>query len=152
MPTYRQWKKFCGVAGYKNLYDLSKPFVIDGWKYATDGRVCIREPTNAKNTTKGRTLPRIDDIFAGKFRRRREFSRLLTAPKKDIKPTCSDWPTATLDGEVFNGRYLAMIHALRKVKYKPGHEPEKAMAFRTGDVEILLMAIDGYGPDDCPAW
>ena len=151
MPTYIQWKKFCDETGADWRYDLTKPFVIDGWKYATDGRVCIREPTKARNT-KGRKLPRIDETFAEKFRLRREFSKKLTAPKKEIKSTLRQWVVATLDGEVFDAKYLAMIHSLGGVKYKPSHEKKQAMEFRTGSAEILLMAISGGDPDDYLAW
>lgn len=27
-------------------YDLSKPFTIDGWRYATDAKICVRVPTD----------------------------------------------------------------------------------------------------------
>lgn len=37
-------KKFCADADGR--FPLSKPWVKDGWRYATDGRIAVREPTD----------------------------------------------------------------------------------------------------------
>jgi len=48
-------------------YDLSQPFVVGGWKYATDGCALIRVPTDEPDTPESRKVPRragemIEDI------------------------------------------------------------------------------------------
>lgn len=44
-------------------YSLDTPFVIDGWKYATDGRCCVRIPCEEPNTD-GRKIPKANELFA----------------------------------------------------------------------------------------
>ena len=142
MLTRRQWKKFCCDDNLK--YDLSNPFVIDGWKYATDGRVTVREPTTARNT-KGRQLPSAEImavLFSEDFQRRKDFTRILSERNKDIQKFCGYWPSVVLDGRVFDSKYLVMIHAIGSVKYKPGSDGRHKIAFRTGDVEVLLAALN----------
>jgi hypothetical protein len=47
-------------------YTISRPHVIDGWRYFTDGRVCVRvRDESAPNTTDG-SFPPSDKIFPTK--------------------------------------------------------------------------------------
>ena len=52
-------KKFCGEANRK--YDFTKPFVIDGYKYATDGRIGVRVKCDEPDTEE--VLPKIKHLF-----------------------------------------------------------------------------------------
>ena len=45
---------FCDAKSVR--YELAEPFVFHGWKYATDGKILIRVPSRAKDTT-GRKVP-----------------------------------------------------------------------------------------------
>lgn len=40
--------KFCGRDHPDPARDMSKPFVIGKWKYATNGHICIRVPSNGE--------------------------------------------------------------------------------------------------------
>lgn len=61
-------QSFCSHGDDAIRYDTHKPFVFDGWLYATDCRICIRVPTTDP-TTDGK-YPRADRLFtpfAGTF-------------------------------------------------------------------------------------
>lgn len=47
-------------------YALDVPFVIAGWKYASDGRVCVRIPTKEQDTQapEGKKLVKADQLFS----------------------------------------------------------------------------------------
>lgn len=49
-------QSFCDNKGEVGRYSFGQPFVQFGWRYATDGRVVVRVPTEDANTT-GRPLP-----------------------------------------------------------------------------------------------
>ncbi len=55
------WRKFCGEDG---RYLFGNPFIIDGWKYATDGRIMIRSASNKPNTETTGSLPNNGELFA----------------------------------------------------------------------------------------
>jgi len=55
MPTDRLLA-FCGSKAER--YDLDKPWVFHGWRYATNGRIAVREPTTKPDTDDGRKRPR----------------------------------------------------------------------------------------------
>lgn len=48
------WKRFCIEPGCTLRYDIDKPWVYDGYKYATDGRAMIRSACSEPDTTEGR--------------------------------------------------------------------------------------------------
>ena len=54
---FQEWC-FCNETGntIDTMYDIRTPFVINGYEYATDGRVILRRKTRGKNTV-GRRLP-----------------------------------------------------------------------------------------------
>lgn len=39
--------------GDGTIYRFAKPFIRSGWKYATDGRICVRVPTTEPDTENG---------------------------------------------------------------------------------------------------
>lgn len=51
--------RFCGTDG---PYPLSKPFVKDGYRYATDGGIAIRVPAQGEPDTEG-SFPPCPDLF-----------------------------------------------------------------------------------------
>jgi len=52
---------FCGTSGGR--FDLDKPFIRDGWRWATDGWIVVRMPTTDADT-EGR-YPKIESLFEG---------------------------------------------------------------------------------------
>lgn len=58
------WLAFCEKEGSSRL-DMSTPFVLNGWRYATDARVAIRIPCGEPNTeAKEKRFPPIEQLFA----------------------------------------------------------------------------------------
>lgn len=54
--TDEQLLRFCD-RGFMYRWDLSTPFVVGGWKYATDGTCGIRVPTTEPDTDRARLYP-----------------------------------------------------------------------------------------------
>jgi len=52
--------KFCGTASSFYLFD--RPFVINGYKYATDGSIAIRVPTDEPDTKADTPFPPVDNL------------------------------------------------------------------------------------------
>lgn len=55
---------FCGASDHKGRYDLSSPFVFDGWEYATDGAILVRVSTKKRNGDQQRKVPPAHEMFA----------------------------------------------------------------------------------------
>jgi len=55
--------RFAGREYRGQRYDLTKPFVLDGWRYATNAVVCVRVPDKRRNS-RGR-LPKVGALFEG---------------------------------------------------------------------------------------
>lgn len=55
--------KFCSEEDGR--YGLSKPWVKDGWKYATDGRIAVREPTDEPDSNRP-MYAELAGLFAGR--------------------------------------------------------------------------------------
>lgn len=46
---YKMLQRYCSTDPAPR-YEMRRPFVRDGWIYATDGRVCVRVPTSEPDT------------------------------------------------------------------------------------------------------
>lgn len=61
------WLKFCEPKEEGARYELDQPWVVDGWKCATDGRILVREryaDSKAFDTpTTGRAIPKLDRVI-----------------------------------------------------------------------------------------
>lgn len=53
------WKMFT-YSGIYTSWDIEKPFVKDGYRYATDGRIAVRVPVSDANSEG--TFPRVDTL------------------------------------------------------------------------------------------
>ena len=112
-------------------YDLSTPWVYDGWRYATDDRICVRElapgePSSPDARASGSNVgkrPRAHELFA-KF------------PKKGFT---RDWPTGgeetMIAGRRIAGWAVARIGLLDGVKFRPDR----------GSEEDAICFIDAHG-------
>jgi hypothetical protein len=149
---------FCDpTTGPETRYDLSTPWVYDGWRYATDGRICVRElapgepsspDVRAVGSTKG-NRPRAHDIFAG-------------FPKKGFT---GDWPAAEYGEDKRECSCCGVLHECEKCNGR-GHEYKASMIagrriagwavariglldgvkFRfAGDKEDAICFIDAHG-------
>ena len=75
--------KFCAKVEPAGRYPITAPWVKDGWRYATDARITVREPTNAPNDRLG--YPDCEALFA-KFRKD-DIETLPLVPPLDGKVT-----------------------------------------------------------------
>lgn len=51
---------FCGGGGTR--WDIDCPWVAHGWRYATDGRICVRVPAGGEPNTVGHRVPLIAEF------------------------------------------------------------------------------------------
>lgn len=56
MKPYIEWGWFC--SDEVRIHDTHQPFVVAGYQYATDGRICIRVPSEAPDTAAEKRVPR----------------------------------------------------------------------------------------------
>jgi hypothetical protein len=77
------WKLFCGGL---SKYDIDNPFVIRGWMYATDARICIRMPSDDPDTD-GR-FPDAPSLFKS-FPALSTFTPVTDPTYSDIVQTCT---------------------------------------------------------------
>lgn len=135
-------------------YDFSEPFVLDGWEYYTDARVCVRVPAHASNT------PVIDKPFpdVGKLpwmaRRARTFVDWPAADYRIVPRVIEgdgelgepdrvelypDRLWIVIDGQPFSTFYHALISHLPNVHYATGTQPGKPLFFAFDGGEGMLM-------------
>lgn len=60
MTTSDLWA-LCVESDYSR-YNIGKPFIQNGWRYATDGRIAIREPAPGESDSEGK-YPRMVELF-----------------------------------------------------------------------------------------
>jgi len=134
---------------------IVKPFHLDGWRYATDGRVCVRVPAKGRRTAaddsdalEGRKVPRADGEFVG-------FSPELcvepwppsSGELTEIKcPACGERIGPALApqqvaGRRISGFYWWLVASLGEVRANPGGGREDAIHFVCGDLQGLLMPL-----------
>lgn len=78
-PSSIDLSKFCAVSFF-GKYDLRLPFVVDGWKYATNNIICIRvaAPGEPNTPATENEIPPVADAFS-------------------VTPAChSPWPTGPM--------------------------------------------------------
>lgn len=129
----------------KTTYDhyvLDSPWIHNGWQYATDGRICVRQPT---------LQPTIDDVHrpavAHLFR---NFPACLQPwPKHDgevVEVDCSRCgmrapKPITLAGRKIAGRYCVKIQALGDVQYGPVGEYNEPLSLVCGELQGLVHGL-----------
>lgn len=57
--------RFCGDK--ESRYALTAPWIRDGWRYATDGRLCVRMPAEGLQDTAAVYIPPAGEVFAINF-------------------------------------------------------------------------------------
>jgi len=63
-----KWKEFCKDEAEANKWDIAFPWIKNGWKVATDARICIRLPAPGEMDTDSITrFPETEDALFGKF-------------------------------------------------------------------------------------
>ena len=70
----------------ESRYDLSTPWVYEGWRYATDGRICVREPAPGEPSA-----PDVRAFGSNKGKRPRAHDYFAAFPKNGFT---GDWPAA----------------------------------------------------------
>lgn len=124
-------KLFCGD---DERHSLSKPFVQEGWQYATDGRIAIRIKADTKDT-KGRKLPNMNDIF----RQHSWEGCTVYWPYMHVAP----WEETGIvnlqvGGRLLSEKYWILLSALG-AKYDKEGEPDDPLLFTIGGIQGILM-------------
>lgn len=126
---------FCSVD--ETRMAINTPFVFNGWKYATDGRVCVRVPTDEPDdSNEPYKRPDASDLFKGFDVSGLETFVIPTLDGVQEKrcPSCNgngysicdhghdhecedcdktgvleEWPKKEIGGQTFSERYLAKV-------------------------------------------
>lgn len=140
---------FCTTAVDHRSYDLSTPFVRDGWLYATDGSIAVRVPATGQPDSGGKR-PRVEKLFKGvDFRR-----CVVPMPRISFTVVVDDDEAIPLIAVNLCGRkwfdldYIANIAALPGAKYNPLSQGTKGdfLAFTArGKLQGLLMRMSTEG-------
>jgi len=76
-------KPFCARPITYSKYSLEEPFAVDGWEYATDGKICVRIPTRKPSTVAGdqRKLPDVSLLEWKTIAKVKEWKPILAVGK-----------------------------------------------------------------------
>jgi len=119
-------------------YDLSTPWVYKGWRYATDGRICVREPAPGEPDTGEFRTPSTSTFSPGKRPRAQEYfakfsNRGFTKewPEADCGwcPRCGQNEPTIIAGRRITRELVKRIALLGEVKFKKAGRPDEALAF-----------------------
>lgn len=108
--------RFCDKSSSR--HGLAKPFVVDGWKYATDDRIAVRVPANEKNG-EGRFPMSLKGLFTSC-----DFSACTEKLPKLEEKLCENCECYVPCDRVVNGReyagsILALVRFCGNVYYSP---------------------------------
>ena len=124
-------------------YSLGTPWIDDGWQYATDSRVCVRQPTTKRPPDDGQRRPKVDSLFAN-------FPRCVEKwPAHDgvkARRPCQKCEEVVPRMLVIGGRMIACeyclnIHALGDVLHGPDGPPDEPVAFVCGELQGKVNSL-----------
>lgn len=138
--------RFCGRQNVAGL-EIVAPFVIDGWRYATDGVVCVRVPAENCKDSKG-SFPPVKSLPWGKLVN----PTLWPEPAYQFRPMrgekpVDDWKwevyprSQKVAGRLIRPHYHWLIADLPGVRYSEAGAPLQPLLFKFRGGEGLLMPV-----------
>ena len=133
-------------------YALTTPWVKDGWQYATNGHIAVRQPAPEQ--------PNTDDVK----KRPKHIAKDLFPPASCTEP----WPVPTglktepladddslhdprwaisaanteIAGRLIAGCYVLLISLLGNVRYDPRGKPHDPLRFSADGIEGTVMPLE----------
>lgn len=134
-----QWNKFCRK---DSVYDVDRPFLVKGFKVATNDRVIIRVPSRRKGKTRRVNLP---PLYKLRWPKKRP-ELLLSWPAKHKNKLRRDGdPLGTtresIAGREISTKYHQLVATLPNVKYSPAGGEYEAIYFTFDGGDGLLMPM-----------
>ena len=140
---------FCwrGYENPKRYPGITQPFDLgDGWEYATDGRICVRVPSNVKALASG--VPPAGEVFT-------DFEAdLCTEPwpaqathvQEGKCPACEEpiglaLGSQTVGGRRIGGFYWWLVNKLPDVRFNPAGGPDDPIQLVSGELQGVLMPL-----------
>ena len=153
-------------------YAMDKPFVIDGWEYATDGRICVRIPAdgepNALEPKDGKKRPTKPwEIFAevpadAVWRKWPKVSKCVNCNGTGNVDGCAGCKCGRCPGDADSGctcrnpgtferrfgkvelsrHYAALVATLPNVRYVPQPNSDAPLAFCFDGGEGRVMGLE----------
>ena len=134
--------RFCGGPVEMGTRDT---FVVDGWRYATDCRICVRVQTKARNSPATRVRAKAARLDWSASRA--QWHPMPTAEDINLLPPYPAYgsiPDAVRLGRCrfFRRCYLRMLAALPDCEWQDSTQWNKAMRLRFAGGEALLIPVE----------
>lgn len=101
--------ELCKLNPWSMKYDISKPFVHNGWKYATNGRLCVRVKCKGRNSEGN--FPPAEKLFDTCNRIPQKWPKRERVGKQKLQP---------ISGFYLAGELDQFIRSLRPISYVIG--------------------------------
>lgn len=141
-----------------NRYDLSTPWVVAGWRYATDGRIIVRVRTKAKDTQGGGKRPDATELFPKPFPRcsvpwphhdgkmKLPECRICEGTGKTGETQCYDCggelQILVIGGRFITGELCMRIQAIGEVRYSAKGGKDDNLCFACGKLQGVVAPLD----------
>ena len=162
---------FCEAeAEESGRYSLKSPWIHDGWEYATDSRVCVRQPTTKRPPDDGQRRPDVDTLFENfpecvekwpvhdGVKAKRPCRKCRGTGRTTCEcPVCEDMHKATcphcvdgqevafrllhIGGRMIAGEYCLKIESLGEVLHGPDGPPGEPLAFICGELQGKVNSL-----------
>lgn len=139
---------FCDQPGNPSVvgrhrYSIESPWVCDGWEYATDCRIVVRQPSSQPDTD-DRSLPSASTMF-NRFPRCKKRWPLQT---EWFQARCEGCGIVTrapapmwIAGRKLAGYYCVAIANLQEVRFSAKRGRDEFLAFVSGSLQGLVMPL-----------
>lgn len=124
-------------------YAVQSPWNHRGYKYATDGRIIVRQPTTEPDASDGLMRPNVESIFKP-FAPTEPWPEIVPLEECDnVQKVCAlAIRLHEIGGRKIQGVYAAMIQTLGLVMYDPRGTPYDMIRFcATDGIEGCVMPV-----------
>ena len=131
-------------------YDLSKPFVRDGWRYATNGSICIRIRVEGEPDSTDGKYPKADELFKGFGRCTRKWPKPTGVGEVVQCPECGEdyvaYPTEVVGIRRIAAKYADPLYECGAM-FRPKGGADELLMFQIGEIQGIVMPKGKHSDD-----